>query len=101
MGPGLVVWQWDQGRNCWGGSSGLQNKGEERKRSGPGGLVRQARCLVVRVAVSLRVIQAQQQDLGQPRATLSGRPDGVWFSEADTQQPRPHRTASWFQIATG
>ena len=31
-GPGLVEWQWGQGRNCWGGSLGLQNKGEERKR---------------------------------------------------------------------
>lgn len=51
----------------------------------PGGLVRQVRRSVVRAAASLRAIQAQQQDLGQPHATLSGWPDGVWFSEADMQ----------------
>ena len=28
--------QWGQERNRWGGSSGRQNKGEERKRRGPG-----------------------------------------------------------------
>ena len=63
--------------------------GRIRERRGkeevPGGLVRQARCLVVRGAASLRAVQAQQQYLGQPDATLSGWPDGVWFSEADMQ----------------
>ena len=31
-----MEWQWGQGRNRWGGSSGLQNKGEEKKRRGRG-----------------------------------------------------------------